>query len=509
MFKKFRPLLLFVLILLTSSCNLPSSTPTAIPAALPTAEPTAVSKTGDIKTYTDLSSIIFDVGGPVTLGDGSQQNTDPFWMYQSDVTNGQYTLCVAIGACTPPDPQDNPDFNKPANNGLPVDGVSFDQAQAYCAWMGGSLPTEEQFIKVDTDLKMGSNLLPPSPCAGDSKCSPQKGFASELVAGSQAGGNPGVIILQAGGIILQAGGFILQRGGIILQDRGGIILQNDAGGIILQNNNGSGGQAQPYMKVYDVTTNAHATGLNFRCVIPHPTILLPACTILRGNKDFPQAVCPAPGPSIAIVGTFCQNGQPYFTVDIKNAPAGYQVGVVNNYGTSNAEAVDQTQQDCTIDQAHSTSDSTRLVCKGTPNTSTSQETVWAMEQCAPPAGWSSSDPCLNGYQYDSSTNMCDYLSSSTAYSSTALNVCQTGFTASPAGCCAPAKNYPAVCPPGDIFEGTDVGCVSYSSIAHVVHQDVNLPDCSIGNGGRNKCSKTCSSGQVLDPKTCTCLDTKP
>ncbi len=70
-----------------------------------------------------------------------------FWIYRSEVTNGMYANCVADGGCTSPATDITSDYLNPLHTNHPVVGVDWYQAQAYCSWVDGHLPTESQWEK--------------------------------------------------------------------------------------------------------------------------------------------------------------------------------------------------------------------------------------------------------------------------------------------------------------------------------------------------------------------------
>ncbi|MBN1964308.1 MAG: SUMF1/EgtB/PvdO family nonheme iron enzyme [Anaerolineae bacterium] len=70
---------------------------------------------------------------------------DGFWIARTEITNNQYRKCVEDGACPPPEPSGEYEFDNPELAKHPVVNVTWHQAAAYAEWLGGVLPTEAQW----------------------------------------------------------------------------------------------------------------------------------------------------------------------------------------------------------------------------------------------------------------------------------------------------------------------------------------------------------------------------
>jgi formylglycine-generating enzyme required for sulfatase activity/DNA-binding HxlR family transcriptional regulator len=81
-------------------------------------------------------------------GRRSDARLPTFFIMENEVTNAQYKLCVDVGVCRKPANwvYDNQDRGSHAAN-KPVTGVSWSDAMTHCQWLGGRLPTEEEWEK--------------------------------------------------------------------------------------------------------------------------------------------------------------------------------------------------------------------------------------------------------------------------------------------------------------------------------------------------------------------------
>ena len=76
---------------------------------------------------------------------------DAYWIDQTEVTNAIYIKYVKAGVCQPPISTRSHTRDSYYGNaqyaGYPVVWVSWDDAQAYCQWVGCRLPTEAECEK--------------------------------------------------------------------------------------------------------------------------------------------------------------------------------------------------------------------------------------------------------------------------------------------------------------------------------------------------------------------------
>lgn len=76
-------------------------------------------------------------------GHAHEVTVSDFDLDRTEVTVASYARCVAASACSPPSfPPGDARYDRPT---LPVTHVRWDDAVAYCAWVGGRLPTEAEW----------------------------------------------------------------------------------------------------------------------------------------------------------------------------------------------------------------------------------------------------------------------------------------------------------------------------------------------------------------------------
>jgi serine/threonine protein kinase len=73
---------------------------------------------------------------------------DAFWLYQTEVTNQEYRMCIEAGSCSG-------SLDRFIEDTYPAVFINWDQAKNYCEWAGGRLPTEAEWEKAarGTDMR--------------------------------------------------------------------------------------------------------------------------------------------------------------------------------------------------------------------------------------------------------------------------------------------------------------------------------------------------------------------
>ncbi len=139
----------------------PGLVETDSPAALTQVQPVSIPQpeAGTAVLWTDNSYVVFVPAGDFIMGQDEIQSSDHapahavtlggFWIHQTEVTNRMYAQCVALGICTPPSVESGVPywFDLPTHASDPVVGVNWLQAQTYCEWIDGRLPTEAEWEK--------------------------------------------------------------------------------------------------------------------------------------------------------------------------------------------------------------------------------------------------------------------------------------------------------------------------------------------------------------------------
>ena len=339
-------------ILLLSACNLPtvsnaqspvelpqdsptdSSPPNAPSAEMPTAEETQALPTvemsgpelGSTMLWIDNSLLTFIPSGEFIMGttyeDTSTHPDSPehiinqsgFWIYRGEVTNAMYEHCVLADACTPPKADV---YSKERDH--PIVNVDWYQAQAYCSWVDGHLPTESQWEKTarGTEGNMfpwGASepiceLLNFNNCVGEVLPSGTFWSMTTPIRHYLAGASYYDALDMAGNVSEWVQDWWQVN---YYAESPNIDPPGPTEGefkVVRGSNFGSPGELVPSTLRTSSQPDEYRPDLGFRCVVESPPYYAPACVYTP-----PQEECPA--PTLDVTDTYCirKSGSVEFTV---------------------------------------------------------------------------------------------------------------------------------------------------------------------------------------------------
>lgn len=421
----------------------PEPTPTIVPVTL------AGPQAGAEMAWTDGSVLVYVPAGEFTMGSGLPDapqravSLDSYWIYQTEVTNSMYAFCVKVGACTPPAQETGGVlYDNPIYASYPVVGVSWDMAANYCAWAGGSLPSEAQWEKAARGAS--GNLYPwgnQEPSCNLGNFSGCVGALTDVTKYS-ASASPYGALDMAGNVFEWVNDFYSAT------YYNSAPPQNPTGPEggemrVIRSNSYESDFEQADASIRHYGGNAyHSRDLGFRCVVQNPPALAPMCQL---SSYIPSAVVASGAcqpPEVSIGDEYCEFNKPQTSVKLPTG-AEYQV---RTDGYRCAEAVVDGQR--------------VLTCSG-PDGTTGEVTVCNPACSSLPEATGASPTCDPGYGLDSNNN-CLY---SPVSAEPTVAGCLAGYVMVERGgqkTCVAGLGGDGLCPDGMYFDSAYGACASPS-----------------------------------------------
>lgn len=436
--------------------QLPTLEPSAEPAPVipsPTLVPVNLSGpgVGTKMSWADNSVMVFVPAGDFTMGNNAFDAPEhtvylsDYWIYQTEVTNSMYAFCVSAGACAPPYQElGAPFYENPIYDNYPIVGVSWDQAANYCAWIGGSLPTEAQWEKAARGSNGASypwgNAEPSCELGNFSGC---VGALTDVTK-YDAGASPYGALDMAGNVLEWVNDFYGESYYTSAP------IENPTGPTSGESRvaRGSGFETsfnQALSAIRRPAGNAfHNRDLGFRCVIQQPPALAPMCQTSAYIPRAEVSVSACQVPNVNVSATYCESKRPYTNVEL-DLGATFEV---KTQGFTCSDAVVNGQR--------------RLTCSGLDGTTGNVRVC--NEACSSlPDNTGAAPECDSGYGLDANTGTCLY---SPISAQPGVAGCPRGFVLTDRGgqaFCAPGMAGDGLCPDGTYFDIQYGACVSPSA----------------------------------------------
>lgn len=432
----------------------PAATATLIPVITDTATPTLVPiqlsgpAAGTVMSWVDGGSLVYVPAGQFTMGAGGADNPShavslsPYWITRTKITNRMYALCVGVGVCAPPASiPGGPVYSNPTYADHPVVGVNWEQANAYCNWAGGRLPTEAEWEKAARgpagNTYPWGNEQPSCDLLNFAGC---RGSTTSVVAYPESA-SPYLALDMAGNAFEWVADWYdasyyatspIQdppgpESGVYRVIRGSS-FESDATQI-----------ASAIRRPADPTYTSHDLG--FRCVVQQPINFPPYCQAspyLSGELTAPTSPALCTVPVAQRLGPSCKGKIPSNTILLPRGTT-YRIRTAG-YSCEDTLVGDMLQVTCTGPDATS---GTLEVCNP------------ACEEQTMPT-FSGTPVCDPGYSYDPATRQCVYTPSSPQ---PGPQGCPPGYALDLTGqVCRPTLGLDNQCPPGQYYDALFGGC---------------------------------------------------
>lgn len=484
--------------------------PTSAPQA--PMEPIALEgpKSGEVIKWLDGGSLIYVPAGPFTMGYGGDApvhsvSLDAYWIQQTETTNGMYSQCVQAGVCSPPTAVlGAPSYNDAGFASNPVVGVNWNQAQTYCSWIQGSLPTEAQWEKAARgtnantypwgEAKPSCDLLNFANCYGRT---------TNAVAYDAGKSSYGVFDL-AGNVFewvydwydanYYANGSASNPSG----PQSGTYR-----GVRGSSFESEAAQTSSAIRRFDEPGDA-SRDVGFRCVVANPQPFAPYCQLTAQVSVAQTQTSTCQLPDTATVNQYCQNGDGYAVLQIP-------------FGATWDERGTRIQCEEQVSGGLRT-----LVCKGPRGIESTNEVSVCNPACGNPSGIVGAIPvCDAGYTLNPSTGTCAYA----PIVAQSAGACPLNYVAVQRGdqqICAVGLNANNSCPVGLYFDELAGMCVppngeanapfgvdnsalaaqTYAGCAQGYIYDESSQCCQAASGSK---PLSCSPGFVFDSSAAACI----
>ena len=447
---------------------------------------------GDRLTWFDGNFLVYIPPGEFVMGMGGDDNPermvylDGFWIYRTEVTNSMYLGCMLKGQCSPPDFDPSiPEIEDPMFSNHPVVGIRWDQAERYCQFVGGHLPTEAQWEKAARGpeglVYPWGNEEPNCELLNFSECLSR----TSSVVTYPDGASPYEILDMAGNVFEWVADWYQPNYYFEAP------FDNPMGPEVGEVRSVRGSAFNSVGEQIAIATRSHYSpdntrfDLGFRCVIPYAQKFSPPCNVIAyvpedaqggpGEAPGGSAACVVPQPELSVV-TYCDQG--IRGNNISWTPADAQL----NYSTSDGVSCSQYDADT-------------LACAGSPG-GTAQ--VEVCRSCPPPQvdlGVPAS--CAPQYVLDEPAGLCRY----TGENIPGRDLCAPGFFLQEQGgkvCCeiegGSPHDFPA-CPVGGVYDPVSRICwfrLPSTGDEKCASETVYFDSCSRPSGGDGGSGSSCN-----------------